>query len=1167
MKILKEDSPGNQTPALWKRILEASYDEIYVFDAETLHFTQVSRGALTNLGYGLDEIKALTPVDIAPEIHPADLEALIHPLLNEEQEMIVLETVLQRKNRSCYPVEIRLQSATEDASPVLLAIVNDLGKYRQTISTLTETHHMLQSVLDSIPVRVFWKNLDLAYMGCNRHFAMDAGLETPEQIIGMSDFDLGWSEQAERYQSDDLQVINSGRPRINYEEPQTRPDGSLCVLRTSKIPLRDARGKVFGILGCYEDITEQKLAEQAIRENEERFKTLARVSPVGIFRTDNNGHCLYVNERWCEIAGMTPEEAMGEGWAMALHPEDRERVFNEWYNALTKRTPFKTECRFMQPDGTVTWLLAQALEETGSDGATTGFIGTITDITERKRTENAISNIAIGVASETGVRFFDSLVIHLTKIFNVKYALIGILDETTQSTINTQVVCIDGKIVDNLSYSLNGSPCQQVITQGACAYLDNVQQMFPDDTMLVDLGVESYIAIPLIDSKNNTIGLLVVMNDKPMRNSAWIQPILEIFAARACAELERVRAEESLRLSEDRFSRAFHSSPEPIAICRITDGLLIEINESFERVFGVRRDEVLGRKIPELGLWKNPTDREKMLKMLLDGEPVRNYESVFCNRAGEEVTCLLSSELIRINNQDCTVTIARDITEQKKAEQALAQARREWDQAMDYFEDAIVLISPNEKIIRANRMFYKMMDLTPEQVLGKDPAQLFHPHGDKECCAVYKARKERQDSRIVQEADHPANRTGKPIEITTRVIRNNEGETQSILVVTHDLSRQREIENELRQHRDHLEEQVAERTAALRKQARIIDQINDSVVGADLEGNITFWNRGAELLFGYRADEIMGKPISLLYPNGKVRTSQNLLEHIKKSGLYVIETRLKRKSGQLFHAHVSASADYDDDQQLRGVYTYTLDISDRKHMIEMLERDRAALESVNQELKSFSYSVSHDLRSPLRALDGFSQALQEDYADILPEEGLHYLQRIRSAAQHMGQLIDKLLTISRVSQSKLQHQPVNMSKLTRKICDEMMEQDFSRNMTLKIQSNVIVKGDESLLQIALENLIGNAWKYTSRKADACIEFGMYLQEGRPVCFVRDNGVGFDMKYADRLFMAFQRLHRPDEFEGTGIGLATVGRIIFRHGGEVWAEAEEGKGACFYFSIP
>ncbi len=1166
MKILKETPPHERTPGLWSRILESAYDEIYVLDAETLRFLQVSRGALRNLGYSMEEMAALSPADIAPEIAAEDFRSLIQPLLEETEETVVVETVHQRKNRSCYPVEIRLQCAMENGTAVLVAIANDLSKYQRAVKTLTETHRMLQTVLDSIPVRVFWKNLELSYLGCNQHFAVDAGLENPEDIIGLNDFGLGWAEQAERYREDDIQVINSGQPRINYEEPQTRPDGSVRVLRTSKIPLRDVKGKIFGVLGCYEDITDQKLAEQAVRENEQRFQTLARVSPVGIFHTDANSHCLYVNERWCEMAGMLPEQALGEGWVMALHPEDRERVFAEWNTAAAGHTPFKTECRFLRPDGRVTWLLAQAMEVTGPGSAISGFIGTITDITERKRTENAIRDIATGVASETGEKFFESLVIHLTRIFGVKYAVIGILDETTRSSIRTQAVCVDGEIADNLNYALNGTPCQQVITHGACAYLCNVQQLFPEDAMLVDLNVESYIAIPLIDSKHETMGLLVVMDDEPMQNSAWIQPILEIFAARACAELERVRTEECLRLSEDRFSRAFHSSPEPIAICRV-DGLLVEVNESFERVFGVRREEVVGRMVPELGLWKDPNDRSRMLDMLLRGERVRDFEAVFVNHRGEDVICLLSSELITLNHQECTVTIARDITEQKKAEQALAQARREWDQAMDYFEDAIVLISPDERIIRANRMFYEMMRLTPGEVIGRDPGELFHPQGDKACCSVYKARKERKDARIVQEADHPANRTGRPIEITTRVIRNERGETQSILVVTHDLSRQRAIENELRRHRDHLEEQVAERTATLRKQARIIDQINDSVVGTDLEGNITFWNRGAELMFGYRADEVIGKSIALLYPREEIKISRNLAENIKKSGLYVIETRLRRKSGGLFHAHISASADYDEDHNLKGVYTYTLDISERKRMIEMLERERAALESVNQELKSFSYSVSHDLRSPLRALDGFSQALQEDYAHLLPGEGMHYLQRIRGAAQHMGRLIDKLLTISRVSQSKLQHQPVNLSKLVKRITEDMMERDLARNVTFKIQKDVIVNGDESLLQIALENLIGNAWKYTSRQAEACIEFGMRLQEGMPVCFVRDNGVGFNMEYADKLFVAFQRLHRPDEFEGTGIGLATVGRIIFRHGGEIWAEAEEGKGACFYFSLP
>jgi light-regulated signal transduction histidine kinase (bacteriophytochrome) len=251
-----------------------------------------------------------------------------------------------------------------------------------------------------------------------------------------------------------------------------------------------------------------------------------------------------------------------------------------------------------------------------------------------------------------------------------------------------------------------------------------------------------------------------------------------------------------------------------------------------------------------------------------------------------------------------------------------------------------------------------------------------------------------------------------------------------------------------------------------------------------------------------------------------------------------------------------------------------IDITGHKQAAEEIQklnealRDRAtALEAANQELKSFSYSVSHDLRAPLRAIDGFSQALLDDYSAKLDEEGKHYLQRVRAAAQRMGQLIDDLLELSRVTRGELRMEPVNLSNLAQEVAVELARRDPGRKVVFAIAPGVAVTGDARFLRVALENLLGNAWKFTSRRPKATIEFGVTEQEGQPVYFLRDNGAGFDTKYAGKLFGAFQRLHTLDEFPGTGVGLATVQRIIHRHSGRIWAEGKEGAGATFYFTLP
>lgn len=220
----------------------------------------------------------------------------------------------------------------------------------------------------------------------------------------------------------------------------------------------------------------------------------------------------------------------------------------------------------------------------------------------------------------------------------------------------------------------------------------------------------------------------------------------------------------------------------------------------------------------------------------------------------------------------------------------------------------------------------------------------------------------------------------------------------------------------------------------------------------------------------------------------------------------------------------------------------------------------------NRELEAFSYSISHDLAAPLRSIDGFSQILLEDYADVLDDEGKDYLSRVRASSQHLGQLIDALLKLSRMTRREIRRESVDLSLTAENIVQVLRISQPDRQAEFVIADGLSVDGDAWLLRIALENLLGNAWKFTGKSLPARIEFGAVEHEGTLAYFVRDNGAGFDMTYADKLFGAFQRLHTIEEFPGTGIGLATVQRIVHRHGGQAWAEGRVGQGATFYFTL-
>ncbi|MDP9347874.1 MAG: ATP-binding protein, partial [Gemmatimonadota bacterium] len=364
----------------------------------------------------------------------------------------------------------------------------------------------------------------------------------------------------------------------------------------------------------------------------------------------------------------------------------------------------------------------------------------------------------------------------------------------------------------------------------------------------------------------------------------------------------------------------------------------------------------------------------------------------------------------------------------------------------------------------------------------------------------------------------------------------------------------------------------------LRRQAALLDLAHDSILVRAPDSTLTFWNRGAERTYGWTREEALGQ------------SSHSLLQTRFPSPLEEIERELDRDGewkGELVHttrsgARMVVASRWALQRDERGspvaVLEINRDITPRKRAEEALQeaheelerrvRERTAeLEAANRELEAFSYSVSHDLRAPLRSIDGFGQALLEDYADVLDETGKGYLQRVRSASQRMAQLIDDLLELSRVTRSEMRRETVDLSAVAREIAAELEGAHPARRVEWVIDDGVTARGDPRLLRQALENLLGNAWKYTAKQPDARIEFGEVEKGAETVYFVRDNGAGFEMAYADKLFAPFQRLHSAHEFEGTGIGLATVQRILRRHGGRIWAEAEVGQGATFHFSLP
>jgi PAS domain S-box-containing protein len=348
-----------------------------------------------------------------------------------------------------------------------------------------------------------------------------------------------------------------------------------------------------------------------------------------------------------------------------------------------------------------------------------------------------------------------------------------------------------------------------------------------------------------------------------------------------------------------------------------------------------------------------------------------------------------------------------------------------------------------------------------------------------------------------------------------------------------------------------------------------------SIFMIDPDGFIQNWNKGAELVKGYTADEAIGKHFSIFYTEEDKRSGrpQHNLEEAKRLGSFEDEGWRVRKDGSKFWADVILTPLYDEFQQLKGFSKITRDVTAKKNAEEeirslnkKLEKNVKQLEIVNNELEAFTYSVSHDLRAPLRAIHGYTKILEEEFVGKLSDDAKHMMQGVMNNAKKMGQLIDDLLALSRLGKKELNKRETDLTALANASLNELKKTMDTSKAKITINSLGSALVDPALVQQVFINLLNNAIKYSSKKEKPVIEAGVKEIGGEKTYYIKDNGTGFDMQYYNKLFGVFQRLHDSYEFEGTGVGLALVKRIVTRHGGKIWAEAEVDKGATFYFTL-
>lgn len=479
------------------------------------------------------------------------------------------------------------------------------------------------------------------------------------------------------------------------------------------------------------------------------------------------------------------------------------------------------------------------------------------------------------------------------------------------------------------------------------------------------------------------------------------------------------------------------------------------------------------------------------------------------------------------------------------------------EEALGASGDAIVWVDGSGKILWCNRRFDALVERPHHETLGAGLAGLLHLE---------------QGGEAVPDESHPAavalatQRAGtgtyelrKPggavvLQVNSAGVSVGEAGASAVLVLR-DLSERAKAAQALPLSKDNIR--------------LLLEGVQDyAIFMLDAEGLVESWNIGAIRISGYTAGEILGRSYSCMFTaeDRAAGRPQEGLRRAAASGRHEAEGWRVRKDGSRYWANAIITALRDENGALRGFAKVTRDFTERKKLQDEHRAAKERAEAAYKELEVFSYSVSHDLRSPLRKIDGLSQAVLEDYGDKLDAPGKDFLQRLRQASQALARLIDELLDLAQVARRELHVEEVDLSAVAASIAQSLREDEPARRAVFAIQEGVTAQGDPVLLRDVLENLLGNAWKFTSKHAEARIEFGASRQGGERAYFIRDDGAGFDPAYGDKLFTPFHRLHSTGEFPGTGLGLATVSRIIHRHGGRAWGEGVVEGGAVFFFTL-
>jgi PAS domain S-box-containing protein len=1033
------------------------------------------------------------------------------------------------------------------------------------------------------------------------------------------------------------QAAASGRAVRDHEMDFVFEDGAVVNILGNVVPLLDEKGQPRGAVGTFLDVTALKRAEETLRASEQRFRALAEAIPQIVWTADATGALDYFNPYALRYLGARLEDISGWNWSQVVHPDDRARLEQAWRRTLVSGESDQAEQRLRRADGTYRWHLTRGVPLRNEKGEVVRWIGTATNIHHQKLTEQELEQ---RVAERTA-ELAESAARLETVTSNAPIVLFA-TDARGIFTLHTgKAVWASGRTPGDLL----GTHYRDLLPERQEA-VENIRRALAGESFTATLASPKGGAFhthytPLQNAEGNITGMIAVAVDitelaqteEALRRS---EARYKNFIAHSSDGVWRMEMAEPLPLG----------LPEDESVAWIfKHGYLAECNLAHARIFGFSDpDQIVGKRFGELIVPADEGRINSFQAMVHDGFPSRTVELRSLDREGAfryllrtEVPIVEDGKLVRIWG------ITRDITASKHAEaelrrlnralrilsasnQALVRAKNEFQLAQEICRIVVeeggyrmawmgYAQHDAEKTLRpvasagAEQGYLESIQFTwADTPRGRGPAGIAIRTGQPAVCsntledpqfALW--REEARERGYASCCSLPIILDAQSVAVLTVYSQSLDAfdavETKLLVELNDDLTYGLQA---LRAHteRERMEKQLI-RSEGMLKEAQHLARLGNWEWDAATQR--LSWSDELFRLYGLRPEKVepsMELFLPSVFPED-LPTVEREAQRAFTEGVSVdFNFRIKRTDGQVRVLHALCNPVNSPEGRLLAVRGTTQDITEwfqaqeeiRRLNAELEQRVHvrtAQLEASNRELEAFSYSISHDLRAPLRAVDGFSQILLEEYGPQLPPEAQRHLNFVRRNAVHMGHLIDDLLAFARLGRQELKKRTVAVSEIVRQSMDDLRAEWEGRAVEFVLGSLPVCEADPGLLRQVFVNLLANALKYSRKQKEPRIEVGAVrfgeLQgrgEGGPsvhlpspapnlnawVYFVRDNGVGFDMRYVAKLFGVFQRLHRHEEFEGTGVGLATVQRILQKHGGQVWAEAVPGQGATFYFTV-